>query len=183
MAVKGAPSGLGIPEIERKAKLSRDRVYRYVLTRRWAYGSHATFIMLNPSKANAAIDDATIRRCIGFARTWKLGGFVVVNLYAIRSQDPAVIGQARADGLDPVGPENDDWIQRYLRQAAQGKMPVIAAWGANAEPERAEEVLGFKGMDRVMALGVNDNGSPRHPLYLPGVIRPRPLRELIKRGT
>lgn len=42
--------------------------FRYALTRRWADGPTALFIMLNPSTADACADDPTIRRCIGFAR-------------------------------------------------------------------------------------------------------------------
>lgn len=47
------------------ATMSADGLYRYVLWRQWAEGPrNATFIMLNPSTANATEDDATIRRCM-----------------------------------------------------------------------------------------------------------------------
>ncbi|MDR9403044.1 MAG: DUF1643 domain-containing protein [Halothece sp. Uz-M2-17] len=44
--------------------------------------SRITFIMLNPSRANATVDDPTIRRCLGFAQDWGHGSLAVVNLFA-----------------------------------------------------------------------------------------------------
>jgi hypothetical protein len=50
------------------AVVSECGLYSYSLTRRWAHGPKALFVMLNPSTADAMVDDPTIRRCIGFAR-------------------------------------------------------------------------------------------------------------------
>lgn len=61
------------------AVLSECRRYRYVLRRYWgdglSGGRAAIFIGLNPSTADEASDDPTIRRCIGFAKAW---GFPLV---------------------------------------------------------------------------------------------------------
>lgn len=168
----------GLPEVERKALLSRDRRYRYILTRRWGYGPHATFVMLNPSTANAAIDDATILKCMGFARRWKLCGIAVVNLYALRSRDPAALIAAAEEGIDPVGPDNDTWIRRYSELAARHNTPVVAAWGANETGARADEVLALPGMERAMAFGLTNSGQPLHPLMLAYTTRPIPLKTL-----
>ena len=41
--------------------------YRYALWRKWSdMGPLATFLMLNPSTADASENDATIRKCIGW---------------------------------------------------------------------------------------------------------------------
>jgi hypothetical protein len=50
--------------------LSDCGTYRYELWRRWAEGPHVLFVMLNPSTADAVTDDATIRKCIGYAKRW-----------------------------------------------------------------------------------------------------------------
>lgn len=45
--------------------------YRYTLSRKWNSENPKTllFCMLNPSTADANLDDPTIRRCIGFAKS------------------------------------------------------------------------------------------------------------------
>lgn len=151
------------------AYISPNGRYRYWLRRTWG-PDLATFIMLNPSTADAAVDDPTIRRCVGFARAWGLGGIHVVNLYALRSTDPK--------GLwvdpDPVGPENDDFLARAFAQARASRSPVVGAWGANARSERVERVLELaRTVDvSIQALAVTGKGQPRHPLYLKGDLVP-----------
>ena len=59
------------PALENNAVFSACGRYRYVLTRQVSAGTRpATFILLNPSTADATKDDPTIRRCVGFARRW-----------------------------------------------------------------------------------------------------------------
>src|SRR5438105_250311 len=71
------------------AWFSPDKQYRYLLTRSWDHIPQAmTWIMLNPSTADAFRDDPTIRRCISFARREGCGSIRVVNLFALRATDP-----------------------------------------------------------------------------------------------
>ena len=114
------------------------------------------------------MDDPTLRRCTGFARTWGMGGLTVVNLYALRSPDPAALWATD----DPIGPDNDHW----LRWAARDAGLLIGAWGANARPERITQVLRLPGFADLQALGVTKAGQPRHPLYLRGDAVPAPWR-------
>ena len=145
------------------AVLSNDGLYRYVLTRTWQPEVHRLwFIMLNPSTADATVDDPTIRRCMGFARRFGYGGVGVVNLYAYRATKPADLWKA----ADPVGPENDSTIGAMLVERSYFDVPTVAAWGANAKPERVAQVLAMPGAHRLMCLGLTKAGQPRHPLYL-----------------
>ena len=149
----------GVPTSD--AVLSGCGRYRYRLTRTWdPCRPRATFIMLNPSTADAADDDPTIRRCTSYARSWGLGGLTVVNLYAYRATDPADLWKVE----DPVGPDNDDHLRAVLTTATAVGAPVVAAWGANARCDRVAAVMGFAGA--VTALGLTKSGQPRHPLYL-----------------
>lgn len=140
--------------------------YRYQLSREshdiYATRGPALFIMLNPSTADASLDDPTIRRCRSFAKSWDCAGIVVANLYALRATDPK---QLWLHG-DPVGPEND----YYLQKLAKEHETVVCAWGANARPDRVDAVKRiFSGrLHRLMCLGITKDGAPRHPLYVRG---------------
>lgn len=153
--------------VRKHARISQDGQYRYSLHREWRQGNErpywVTFVMLNPSTADANNDDSTIRRCIGFAKALGATGLAVVNLYAFRATQPADLWTAD----DPVGPENDAELETFLKMAAGHHFPVIAAWGANAKPDRVARLLQMRGSDRLQALGVTKDGAPRHPLYLP----------------
>lgn len=150
--------------VDRDAVISDCSQYRYRLTRQWGDRSNpvaCVFIMLNPSTADAAKDDPTIRRCISFAKREGCNLLEVVNLFAWRATDP---GELPSVG-DPVGPDNDF----YLRQPYDDKPKVVvAAWGACPfAKDRAEYVLWklLAGID-VMCLGTTKAGHPRHPLYV-----------------
>jgi hypothetical protein len=116
------------------------------------------FIMLNPSTADALVDDPTVRRCIGFARSWGYGGLYVGNLFAYRTSQPMELKQAR----DPVGPRCDRWLKLMMRKSKR----VVAAWGVHGEyRDRASDVAYM--LDEYYVLGLTRDGHPRHPLYLP----------------
>lgn len=140
------------------AVFSPCRTYRYALERRWGPGRFALFVGLNPSTADETEDDPTIRRCIGFAKSWGCGGLLMGNLFALRSTDPK--GLRTVD--DPVGPDNDVWLTTLSARAGI----VVAAWGADpmATP-RCDYALDALG-DDVWCLGVTKAGAPKHPLYL-----------------
>jgi len=69
------------------AVLSDCGTYRYVLTRRWAEGPVLGWVMLNPSRADAGRDDATVRRCMGFVRSWGFAGIIVPAVAARAGED------------------------------------------------------------------------------------------------
>ena len=145
------------------AELSTDQTYRYQLGRFWSgLGAVATFIMLNPSTADAHVDDPTIRRCIGFAKSWGCGGLRVVNLYALRSTDPRNLWTHP----DPVGPDNDICLGATAMQTSGSGAPLVAAWGAHAKADRVKQVLEILQGQRLQCLGVTKSGAPRHPLYI-----------------
>lgn len=142
------------------AIFSADRLYRYVLWRRWEIAPTLVVVGLNPSTADESANDPTIRRCIDFAKTWGCGGLVMLNLYGLRSTDPkGLLGVA-----DPVGPDNDRWLEYCTSRAAIR----LAAWGASKQPQaaRAQHVITTFGPFH--CLGRTKAGHPRHPLYVKG---------------
>jgi len=149
------------------ACLSHDGRYRYLLTRRWADGDLLTWIMLNPSTADANADDPTVRRCVGFARRWGYAGIAVANVFALRSPDPRLLSRHS----DPVGPLNDEHLRRLVRASAR----IIAGWGAwPTATGRMRRLLGdLADESSLLSLGTTRAGHPRHPLYLPAVTEPQ----------
>lgn len=153
--------------MRRTAVISRCGRYRYQLARAWDdRRPPAVFVMLNPSTADAAIDDPTIRRCIGFAQRWDCGALVVVNLFAWRATRPTDLKIVR----DPVGPEADVHIMRTIDYAKAEDGPVICAWGAHGDlRDRARVVTAMILSAGIVpqVLRMNASGSPAHPLYSP----------------
>jgi hypothetical protein len=129
-------------------------------------------VMLNPSTADAMLDDPTIRRCIDYAKRLDCDSLEVVNLFAYRSTDPNMLAAMSKDAA--IGPENDQHIVKATALATV----VLCAWGNHgALFGRDTEVLRLirgKGA-KPMALKINTkSGQPAHPLYLKADAQPLP---------
>ncbi len=148
------------------------RKYRFMLWRIWDSSKpRVGFIMLNPSttEEDPKTDDATIRRCTGFADSWGYGGFEVGNLYAYRSSDPDKLFEVG----DPIGnPQNDQYL---FKMHGRNDMTVIA-WGTHPAAKAREQKVKYllvKTGTPLWAIGVKKkDGRPLHPLYLPSSARP-----------
>lgn len=159
----------------RDALIDKSGEYRYSLYRRWSGEPVGLFIMLNPSTADGLQDDPTIRKCIGFAQRWGLGGIYVANLFAYRSTSPTMLRIAK----DPVGPDNDNHIRMMVDVCSAQSGPVICAWGAHGNYlDRAQAVLSLIAARNVspMVLRLTEKSRmPEHPLYVPYNVAPEPL--------
>lgn len=123
------------------------------------------WLMLNPSTADAEKLDPTLRRCQGFTEAWGFKGFVVCNLFGLRSTDPEGLHSVK----DPVGPLNDEAIARVVDRCAI----TVAGWGVHGTfGDRDTKVRELLGKRPVWCLGRNKNGSPKHPLYVPAKVTP-----------
>ena len=142
--------------------------YRYLLWREWNNSSKTiSFIMLNPSRADAEVNDPTITRCINFAKSWGYGRLEVVNLFAYRTPHPSLLKQA----TEPIGRDND----RYIIKSVEKSDRVILAWG-NHGTWRKQDLYTLdllKNHNHLYSLGITKRGCPRHPLYLRSTIKPQ----------
>lgn len=154
--------------MQKSAIISPCGLYRYHLSRFWGPDecSVCCFIGLNPSTADANLDDPTIRRCINFAKAWGFDGLWMVNLFAFRATKPGDMKGA----ADPVGPDNDDHLGEAIMQASL----TIAAWGVHGSYKgRDKQVIARYGHDdRISCLGLTKDGHPKHPLYLKADTKP-----------
>lgn len=183
-AIELAENGvMSLSSGERSALLNARQTHRYSLRipfgepllpledphtgfRSWE--SAVLFVMLNPSTADHAVDDPTIRRCKAFAIAWGFRQLRVCNLFSLRSPDPSVLKKDPSAEGDPVN------ISCIRREALCANF-VVAAWGARGTLRgRAEEVCQTAlGGIRVHHLGLTSSGEPRHPLYLRADTQPK----------
>ena len=165
------------------ALVASETAHRARLWRRWAPGPRVAFVGLNPSTATAEVTDRTFSRCLGYARSWGFGGLEMLNLWPIRSTDPAGLWEALER------PEDRAWMERGadlgIRQALrEGVRLVVLASGPGSKgraphremvQRRLQAVAGLvQGLGLPLgALTVAKGPAPGHPLYLPGDLRPR----------
>lgn len=144
--------------------------YRYRLERETDHPDRdgragVVFIGVNPSTADASVDDATVRKWRGFATRWGYTHFVVGNLFAYRSTDV----RALAAVPNPVGERNDEHLRAMLANADT----VVPCWGDRGKlprelHPRIDHVWGLIEASGapVHALGITKGGDPKHPLML-----------------
>lgn len=178
-----------------RACFSDDGTRRYVLIRRWGHElvkgeptgdpgvMPLTWIMLNPSTAGAVDDDATIRKCVGYAKRWGYGGIRVLNLFDLIATYP----RALRDAPMPCSPANERVWAEWLRPMNGGtewsllelRPDVVVGWGDSADvgctrtrkllldrDRWAAEFLARSGIEP-MCLGLTKRGHPLHPVRTP----------------
>lgn len=154
------------PGVHGDAVMSRDGRYRQLM-RRWlgdAFpGRYILFIGMNPSTADATVDDPTCAREWNFARREGFEAMIKANVGDFRATDPKALLR---DDVVAVSPAN----LPAIRKAAAGADTVVLCHG------KLNRALAPAGAQLVAALrkdgvalkcfGTNGDGSPKHPLYL-----------------
>lgn len=144
-------------------------LHRYRLWRTWGDETNrVVFVGVNPSTAGATSDDATIRKCVGFAKRWGFGAMDMVNLFAWVDTDQRGLVAAH----EPIGVENDCRIM----QAFDGASRIVLAWGAGKTASvrklitariqaEARMLYGYRPVQRG-TFGETADGFAKHPLML-----------------
>ncbi|MBA2412695.1 MAG: DUF1643 domain-containing protein [Burkholderiaceae bacterium] len=146
--------------------------YRLILTRKWVNlfnsgtrlpNNFVLWIGMNPSVADASVDDMTINRCIDFSMQWGFDGLAMMNVCDYRVTDPRGL---LAPGIEPRSKGNLPLIRNTAREAKK----IVCAWGALHRDlvhfaVDVETALRADGHD-LFSLGLTQNGSPRHPSRL-----------------
>jgi hypothetical protein len=136
---------------------SDDHKYRFSLWKIWNDNlPKILFIGLNPSNGNEENPDPTIIRVTSFAKEWGFGGFYLVNLFTYITSDPTKIYES----VDPAK-LSDFYINKFSERCDK----IVFAWGKFGQAkERAKKVI--KMFPNAYVLYINNDGSPRHPLYV-----------------
>lgn len=157
------------------ATFSADGKHRQLM-RRWLGDAfpdrYILFIGMNPSTADASVNDPTCAREWSFAQREGFDAMVKANVGDYRATDPKML---LAPGVVASSPENLPTI----RAAAGAAGRVVLCHGklnkALAPAGRALiEALREDGVE-LWCFGTNADGSTKHPLYLRG---DTPLRRL-----
>jgi hypothetical protein len=162
----------GGPTPTRTAKISECGLYRYRLDVDGLGGEgRVCWVMLNPSKATADVDDPTLTKVTGYTTRWGYAGLTIVNLYAWRTTFPTELPE---DLADAVGPDADDDIMAALAESDL----VVCGWGNSIRKDRRRprerRVLQLiteagKVPQRLKSCA---DGAPWHPLYLRNDLKP-----------
>lgn len=148
------------------AIISTCGLYRYRLEREvQATGPVYAYFGINPSTADASVNDATVRKWIGFTKV--LGGsrFIVGNVFAYRSTDV----KALATVGDPFGDDIGDHVTDILDEADI----LVPCWGNTSKvPPKLQYAFDVL-LDALLSsgkpvrhFGLTKSGDPMHPLML-----------------
>lgn len=133
---------------------------------------------INPSTADADIDDATVRKWRGF--TERNGGdhFIVGNVFSYRATNVKLIGKVPF----PQGPQHFHHLKQIIHEADV----LVPCWGGRDKvPKHLRQQLDrlltwlHRTGKPVLHFGTTDGGDPKHPLFLPyttplTILEPRP---------
>lgn len=164
----------------RAATLSDDNQMRWTLERIWTPTPSpytlriCVFIMLNPSSADASNDDPTVGRCVAFAKSWGYDGLRIVNLVSYRSTKPAHMHTWFVRQLLPDLHEHARVALFACQRPDVAK--VVVAHGVLPAFMRKHAYFTLSSIQKyrnLHAIKLNGDGSPAHPLYLKGDLRPR----------
>lgn len=139
-------------------ELAEDGVYEF-------RGKVIAFFGVNPSTADASLNDHTVIKWIGFCQRWGAQRFIVGNVFGYRSTE--VKGLTLA--ADPHGPENAMHLKKIIEDADI----LVPCWGDRSKLDRRLQMnfdwvkarLWLSGKP-IMTFGFTKGGDPKHPLML-----------------
>lgn len=141
-------------------------LYRYRLERDVQMdGPVYAYFGVNPSTADANVNDATVRKWIGFTKVFGGRRFIVGNVFAYRATDVKALGAVE----DPFGDDIGDHITDIINDADI----LVPCWGNISKvPPKLQfafdvlmDALVSSGKP-VMHFGKTVSGDPKHPLML-----------------
>jgi hypothetical protein len=120
---------------------------------------------VNPSTADANLDDATVRKWIGFTKVFGGRKFIVGNAFAYRATDVRELSKVE----DPYGDELGDQVSQIINDAEI----LVPCWGDTGKVSPALrdtfdvllDALTSSGKP-VLHFGLTRAGDPKHPLML-----------------
>lgn len=122
------------------------------------------WIGLNPSSANENQLDPTLRRIRWFSYKLGFSSFIMTNLFAYR----ATLPRDMLRQVEPIGTANDMLL---IKSAADAQL-IVACWGTHGSHLGRDATVKRIIEAPLFCLGINNDQSPKHPLYVPGSQQP-----------
>lgn len=143
------------------AQFSKDGTHRYSLSRIWDKSKPLImFIGLNPSTANADTNDPTIESVIRISKHNGYGGFYMMNCWPYITSNPKLL---------LIMPMTTTINNEQLVIVSRLCQDVVFAWGNFKVVSKHGRDKELKEMfPRALTIGLNKNGSPKHPLFQKG---------------
>ena len=149
------------------AVLSPCGKYRYRLEREVGMeGKVFAYFGINPSTADASLDDATVRKWIGFTKVFGGRRLIVGNVFAFRATDVQMLVN------DPLPLGSIENREHLLRIAADADV-LVPCWGSRRKvppyaQHHLDNVMGLlqRTGKPIMTFGRTKSGDPKHPLML-----------------
>lgn len=131
------------------------------------YGRTIAFFGVNPSTADASIDDSTVRKWTGFCQRWGAGRFIVGNIWPLRTA--YVRELAAAPYFPDIAREN---VRQILAITDEADL-LVPCWGSRDKIPRSMHgeldallALLLSAGKPVLHFGRTKSGDPLHPLML-----------------
>jgi hypothetical protein len=146
------------------ARFSPDGKHRYALGRSWGEGEYALWCGMNPSTAEANVDDPTVRWEVNYTKNvLGLNNYVKVNVMDYRATSPL---RLLLPEVVPCSDKNKAAIKLLAKRASK----IIMVYGALHPSllhygQEVTDMLRAEGHE-LFCLGLNKGGTPKHPLYL-----------------
>ncbi|WP_026180181.1 DUF1643 domain-containing protein [Hahella ganghwensis] len=152
--------------MKRSAGLSACRNHRYTLSRTWSdTGPLFGYFGINPSTADANIDDPTVRKWIGFTQHFGGRGFIVGNVFSYRTPN--------VRDLIPFANHENLTNDRHIEQIIEKVDVLVPCWGNQTKVpidiRHHFDLLLDKLFDSgkpVKTFGLTKSGDPKHPARL-----------------
>lgn len=156
------------------AKFSDDMRYRYSLSLPFYpepnRSKTASIILKNPSSADCSMADKTVQTAakVLYMAFQDIACVEILNIFALRGTLPTDVVKAHKNGIDIIGPENNNAIRAQIAKSDY----IVTAWGgANPIPKsvydaRTNEIYDLLGQNRkTQIFRKAEKGSNQYPFH------------------
>lgn len=130
-------------------------------------GPTYAFFGINPSTADATLDDSTVRKWTGFVNRWGGRRFIVGNVFSYRATDVKELDRANRAHIQVQAPDHWQDMHGIIAEADV----LVPCWGRSQKVDRNLRPLIGQLLDHLLTsgkpvkhFGLTDGGDPKHQI-------------------